>query len=164
MYVRASIDVGFLKAYLPINFVPSTSTNYLGSRFRVRYGTWERACFNGRHPYHFLRKFINISWQNNFTIHSTSTNPFMAGRMYLVPWFPLASKVGYLALVNDPPYWSIIQWVLLLLASMPFIHIWKIAQWIVADEDRVLWDLNKFTTICFFIVAFPFLVVVILFQ
>ena len=35
MYVLASVDVGFIKAYLPINLVPSTSTNYLGSRLEL---------------------------------------------------------------------------------------------------------------------------------
>ena len=34
MYL-ASVDVGFLKAYLPIDLVPSTSTNYLGSRLEL---------------------------------------------------------------------------------------------------------------------------------
>ena len=35
MYVLASVDVGFLKAYLLIDLVPSTSTNYLGSRLEL---------------------------------------------------------------------------------------------------------------------------------
>ena len=35
MYVLASVDVEFLKAYLPIDLVPSTSTNYLGSRLEL---------------------------------------------------------------------------------------------------------------------------------
>ena len=35
MYVLASVDVAFYKAYLFIDLVPSTSTNYLGSRLEI---------------------------------------------------------------------------------------------------------------------------------
>ena len=112
--VLASVDVGFLKAHLLIGLIPSTTTHYLRLRLEKVYGTWEPACLNGKYPCHLIRKFINVSWQKNSTIHLTSTNPFMAHRMYLVPWFPLTSKVGYLALVNDPLYWSVIQRVLLM--------------------------------------------------
>ena len=112
--VLASVDVRFLKAHIPIGLIPSTTTHYLGLRLEKVYGTWEPACLNGRYPCQLLRKFINVSWKKNYTIHSTSTNLFMACRMYLVPWFPLTSKVGYLALVNDPPQWLVIQWILLM--------------------------------------------------
>ena len=35
MYVLASVDVGFLKAHLPIDLVPSTSANHLGLRLEL---------------------------------------------------------------------------------------------------------------------------------
>ena len=35
MYVLASVDVRFIKAYLPIDLVPLTSTNYLGLRLEL---------------------------------------------------------------------------------------------------------------------------------
>ena len=35
MYVLASVDVGFLKAHLPIDLVPSTTTNLLGLRLEL---------------------------------------------------------------------------------------------------------------------------------
>ena len=141
--------MGFLKSNLPIGLIPSTITHYLGLRLEKVYGTWELACLNGMSPCFFLRKFINVSWQKNSTIHSTSTNPFMAGRMYLVPWFPLASKVGYLALVNDPPQWSIIQW-LFLMFNINIIYsrmqdYTKVG--LVEVEDYMVHDLNKFITV-----------------
>ena len=35
MYVLTLVDVGFLKAHLLIDLVPSTSTNYMGSRLEL---------------------------------------------------------------------------------------------------------------------------------
>ena len=35
MYVLASVDVGFLKAHLPIDLVPSTSANHLELRLEL---------------------------------------------------------------------------------------------------------------------------------
>lgn len=147
--VLTLVDVGFLKAHLPIGLIPSTTTHYLGLRLEKVYGTWDPACLNGRYPCHLLRKFINVSWQKNSTVHLTSTSPFMAGRMYLVPWFPLTSKVGYLTLVKDPPQWSVIQW-LLLMFDINIIYsrmqdCTKVG--LVAVEDYMVHDFNKFATI-----------------
>ena len=113
--VLASVDVGLLKAHLPIGLIPLTIAHYLGLRLEKVYGTWEPTCLNGRYPCHLLRKYINVSWWMNSIVHSTSTNLFMTNRMYLVPWFSLTSKVGNLGLVNDRPQWLLIQWFLLML-------------------------------------------------
>jgi hypothetical protein len=44
-------DVGFLKALLPTNLVPSTQAPYLGSILEIYYTTLGLASINGRIPH-----------------------------------------------------------------------------------------------------------------
>ena len=138
----AQLDDGrFIKALLSASFNPSTPKHFLGLKLETFLGTLEPACLNGRNPCHLLRKFINVSWQENYTVHLTLTNLFMTVRMYQVPWFPLTLKVEYLALVNNSPYWLLIQWFLSMFDINKFIHIGRIAQGKDVDEDlAVLWS------------------------
>jgi hypothetical protein len=50
-YMLELDDVGFLKALLPTNLVPSTSTPYLESRLEISYSTLWLVYINGRPPY-----------------------------------------------------------------------------------------------------------------
>ena len=109
----AQLDDGiFIKSLLLASFNPSTPKHSLGLKLETFLGTLEPTCLNGRHPCHLIRKFINVSWQYNSTVHSTPTNLFMNVRMYQVPWFPLTLRVEYLTLVNNSPHWLVIQWFL----------------------------------------------------
>ena len=135
----AQLDDGrFIKALLSASFNPLTPKHFLGLNLETFLGTLEPACLSGRYPCHCLRKFINASLQENSTFHSTPTNLFMTIRMYQVPWFPLTLRVEYLALVNNSPYWLVIQWFLSMFDIKKFIHIGRIAQRKDVDEDLVV--------------------------
>jgi len=109
----AQVDDGrFITALFSASFNPSTPKNFMGLKLETFLSTLEPTCLNGRNPCHFLRKFINVSWKQNSTVHLTPTNLFMTVRMYQVPWFPLTLRVEYLALVNNSPHWLVIQWFL----------------------------------------------------
>ena len=132
----ARLDDGrFIKVILSASFNPSTSKHFLGLKLETFLGTLEPACLNRRHPCHLLRKFINVSWKDNSTAHSTTTNIFMIVRMYQVPWFPLTLRVEYLALVNTSPHWLVIQWFLSMFDINKFIHIGRISPGKDMDED-----------------------------
>ena len=132
----ARLDDGiFIKALLSASFNPSNSKHFLGLKLETFLGTLEPTCLNGRNPCHFIRKLINDSWQENSTVHSTPTNLFMTVRMYQVPWFPLTLRLEYLALVNNSPYWLVIQWFLSMFDINKFIHIDRIAQGKDVDKD-----------------------------
>jgi hypothetical protein len=45
------VDVGFLKAHLPTDLVPSTSTPYLGPRSEIIWSALELAYINGKPPH-----------------------------------------------------------------------------------------------------------------
>ena len=82
----AQLDDGrFIKSLLSASFNPLTPKNFLGLKLETFLGTLELECLNGRHPYHLLRKFINVSWQENSIVHSTPTNLFMIAGMYRMP-------------------------------------------------------------------------------
>ena len=134
----------FIKALFSANFNPSTPKHFLDLKLETFLGTLEPACLNGRPPCHLLRKFINVSWKANSAFHSTPTNLFMAVRiLYQVPWFPLTLRVEYLALVNNSPYWLVIQWFLSMFDINKFLHIVRIAQGKDVDEYLiVLYSVN----------------------
>ena len=78
-------DGRFIKALLAVSFNPSTSKKFMGLKLETILGSLEPACLNGRDIYHFLSNSINVSWQVNYTVHSTPTNLFMIVSMYQVP-------------------------------------------------------------------------------
>ena len=132
----AQLDDGrFIKALLSTSFNPLTPKHFLGLNLETFLGTLEPACLNGRNPCHLLRKFINVSWQDNSIVHSTPTNLFMTVGMYRVPWFPLTLKVEYLALVNNSSHLLVIQWFLSMFNINKFIHIDRIEKGKDVDED-----------------------------
>ena len=86
IFFYAQLDDGiFIKALLSASFNPSASKHFMGLKHETFLGTLEPACLNGRNPCHMLRKFIDVSWKENSTVHSTPTNLFMTVRMYQIP-------------------------------------------------------------------------------
>jgi len=75
--------VGFLKAHLPIDLVPSTSTPYLGSRSKIIWISLELIYSNDKHIHWKQWEYNNVSWLSDIAGASTPTHSFVLVKMHL---------------------------------------------------------------------------------